>query len=343
MRRWTTPLIVAAVVLVALLAAADALRGRSEPSVAEKTPTITRASPPTLRDMLRREAVNGFVVYSDGDCVLHSLLLPRMLDEVVREDGGALFRLCRFGVGGGRYLSDSQLPSPDGRFVAECQAGRIAVWELESGIPRQSLRGCPPAWRPDGRLTYPLGDRIMEGDRILYTAADLRAAARRHPNIAGLGPESGVRIFVHATDLAWLDEKHLVASLEIRSRFAEFQYATVLFDGKAVVGFTTSFGGLLEGWVVSPTGSFAAAENGTIVARDGDFTEPPRNLPTGRAVAFSPDDQWFAYVTGISAYLIGTPRNSEPGRIIRLPIEAQDIVWEPSGAGASIDTTTTVR
>jgi len=159
--------------------------------------------------------------------------------------------------------------------------------------------------------------------------------------IAGVGAESGVRIFVHATDLAWLDEEHLVASLEIRSRFAEFQYATVLFDGKAVVGFTTSFGGLLRGWVVSPTGSFAAAENGTIVARDGDFTEPPRNLPTGRAVAFSPDEQWLAYATGVSIYLIGTPRNSSPGRIIRLPVPAQDLVWEPGGP--TIDTTTTAR
>jgi hypothetical protein len=342
MRRWTTPLILAAVVLLAVVAVADALRGNGEPRAAEsESPTITRAAPPTLKDILRRGAITGFVVYSDVDCVLHSLLLPRMLDEVVRTDANQPFRLCRFGSGGGRYLPEGQLASPGGRLVAECQGGRIAVWELESGIPERSLRGCPPAWRPDGRLTYAQGDHIMEGESVLFTAADLRAAARHHPNIAGLGSGSREKIVVHATDLAWLDEKHLVASLEIHSRFTEFQFGTAVFEGKAVVGFTTNFGALLRGWVVSPTGSFAAAENATIVERDGDFTDPPANLPAGRAVAFSPDERWLAYVTGVSIYLIGTSRNSEPGRIVRLPVDAQDLVWEPGGV--TTGTTTVVR
>jgi hypothetical protein len=341
MRRWMTPLIVAAVVLVAVLAAADALRGHDEPKPAAESPTITRASPPTLSDILRRDAITGFVVYSDQECVLHSLLLPRMLDEVVRTDANQPFRMCRFSSGGGRYLPEGQFVRPGGRLVAECQGGHIAVWELQSGIPKRSLRGCPPAWRPDGRLTYAQGDRIMEGKRVLLTAADLRAAARNHPNIAGLGSGLRERISVHATDLAWLDERHLVASLEIHSRFTEFQFGTALFQGKAVVGFTTNFGGLLGNWVVSPSGSFAAGENGTIVEPDGGFTDPPNNLPTGRAVAFSPDEQWLAYVTDVSIYLIGTPRNSEPGRIIRLPVEAQDLVWEP--AGVTTGTTTVVR
>jgi hypothetical protein len=341
MRKWVTPVIVVGVVAVAVLAAADALRGRGESKTTSESPTITRAAPPTLKDILRRDAITGFVVYSDQDCVLHSLLLPRMLDEVVRTDANQPFRLCRFGFGGGRYLPEGQLASPGGRLVAECQGGHIAVWDLESGIPKRSLRGCPPAWRPDGRLTYPQGDRIMEEGHVLFSAADLRAAARKHPNIAALGPASRERVFVHVTDLAWLDEEHLVASLEIRSRFMEFQFGTALFHGEAVVGFTTNFGALVHGWVVSPAGSFAAAENATLVSRDGDFTDPPDNLPAGRAVAFSPDEQWLAYVTSASIYLIGTPRNSEPGRIIRLPVGAQDLVWEP--AGVSTGTTTVVR
>jgi hypothetical protein len=339
MRRWTTPLIVAAVVLVAVLAAADALRGHDEPKAASESPTITRASPPTLRDILRRDAVTGFVVYSDHDCLLHSLLLPRMLDEVVRTDGGLPFRMCQFGSGGGRYLPEGQLASPDGRLVAECQGGRIAVWELESGIPKRSFRGCPPAWRPDGRLTYPQGNRIMEGNRVLYSAADLRRAARLHPNIAGLDPS--VRIFVHATDLAWLDETHLVTTLEIRVPNFLDENLAVLFSGQEIAVVAGNRGSGPGNWVVSPAGTFAASENGIIVRRGGGSVDPPRSLPGGRAVAFSPDEQWLAYVTSASIYLIGTLRNSEPGRIIRLPIGAQDLVWEP--AGVSTGTSPVVR
>jgi hypothetical protein len=335
MRRWTTPLIVAGVVVVALLAAADALRGRSESNVVADTgsPTITRAEPPTLPEMLRREAIVGFVLYSDANCRLHSLLLPRLVDDVVRREDGTAFTQCRFTSAGGRIIEEDEVMSPDTAFLAACRDGHVAVWNADGGRPRTSYRGCPPAWRPDGRLTYPQGDRIMEGDRVLFTAQELRDAAHNHPNVAGLG--TGIPIFVHATDLAWLDEDRLVASLEIRIRGVEPQGATVLFDGKAVVGFTSTFGSIPRGWVVSQAGTFAATDEGMIVERDGDFDDPPDNLPTGRAVAFSPDEQWLAYVTSVSIYLIGTPRNSEPGRIIRLPIEAQDLAWEPGGTSTT--------
>src|SRR4029453_16073102 len=98
--------------------------------------------------------------------------------------------------------------------------------------------GCPPAWRTGyaRMLTYPRGDRIMEERGVLFTASELRAAARNHPNIADLGAETP--FFVHATDLAWLDSGRLIATLEIRVPGVEPQGAAVLFDGKAVRGFT---------------------------------------------------------------------------------------------------------
>jgi hypothetical protein len=341
MRRWTTLVIVTGVVAVAVLAAADALRGHGELKTTSESPTIARPVSQRLEDILRREAITGFVVYSDHDCVLHSLLLPRMLDEVVRTDANQPFRMCRFSSGGGRYLPEGQLASPDERLVAECQGGHIAVWELESGIPKRSLRGCPPAWRPDGRLTYPQGSRIMAGNRVLFSAADLREAARLHPNIAGLDPS--VQIFVHATDLAWLDETHMVTTLAIRVPNLVDENLAVLFSGKEVTAVAVNVGrGSGPGnWVVSPAGNFAASENGIIVRRDGGSIDPPQTLPGGRAVAFSPDEQWLAYITSASIYLIETPRNSEPQRIIRLPVGAQDLVWEP--AGVTTGTSTVVR
>jgi hypothetical protein len=341
MRKWVTPVIVVGVVAVAVLAAADALRGHGESKTRSESPTIARPVSQGLEDILRREAITGFVVYSDHDCLLHSLLLPRMLDEVVRTDANQPFRMCRFSSGGGRYLPEGQLASPDGRLVAECQGGHIAVWELESGIPKRSLRGCPPAWRPDGRLTYPQGNRIMEGNRVLFSAADLREASRLHPNIAGLDPS--LQIFVHATDLAWLDETHMVTTLAIRVPSVVDENLAVLFSGKEVTAVAINVGGGSGpgNWVVSPAGNLAASANGIIVRRDGGSIDPPQTLSGGRAVAFSPDERWLAYITSASIYLIETPRNSEPQRIIRLPVGARDLVWEP--AGVTTGTSTVVR
>jgi hypothetical protein len=330
MRRWTTLLIVAGVVAVGVFAAADALRGHGEQTARIESPTITRASRPNLQETLRREAVAGFLVYSDDDCRLHSLLLPGLVDDVIREEGGADMVRCRFETGGGRILEEGERVSPDRQLVAACRGDHVEVWIADSGRTLKNWRGCPPAWRPDESLTYPQGDRIMNGEVVLFTANELRAAVRGHPAIAELAPD--VPIFTHATDLAWLDEEHLIVSLEVGVRNGPTMYPSVLFDGKDIVAYPSHFGSPLRNWVVSPAGSFAAAEDGTITARDGDVTTRPDALPDGRAVAFSPDEQWLAYVTGISVYLIGTPLNDEPGRIIRLPVGAQDLAWEPAGA-----------
>jgi hypothetical protein len=339
MRGWSTALIVAAVAAVAVFAAADALRGHDEPKASAPGPTITRPKPPTLHELLRRKEIAGFVVYSDHDCRLHSLLLPGLEDNVVREEGGSAVIHCRFEAAGGRILEEGEVMSPDRSSIARCRTGKITIRAAEGEVERRSVAGCPPAWRPDGRLTYPRGGAIFQEGRPLFTARELRRAARLHPNVAQVG--AGIPIFAHATDLAWLDEQRLVATLEIRVQHVEPQNLAVLFDGKAVVGVTTNRGRGLGNWTVSAAGSYAASEDGTIVSRDGGSTDPPQNLPDGRAVAFSPDEQWLAYATNASVYLIGTPRNSEPGRIIRLPVPAQDLVWELGGP--TIDMTTTAR
>jgi hypothetical protein len=340
MRRWTTPLIVVGVVTLGLLAAADALRSGGEPKIVSEAPTTTRASPPTLRETLRREAVTGFVLYSDPDCRLHSLLLPTLADDIIRKDDGKPLVQCGFEVGGGRILKEGEHISPDRQLVAACRGDHVEVWIEDSGRQLESFRGCPPAWRPDGTLTYAQGDHIMEGTHVLFSARELRAAVRGHPAIADLAPD--VPIFTHATDLAWLDEERLIVSLEVFVPDGPTMYPSVLFDGKAIVAYPSHFGSPLRNWVVSQAGSFVSAEDGTIAARDGDVTTRPDTLPDGRAVAFSPDEQWLAYTTGVSIYLIGTPRNSEPGRIIQLPIAAKDLVWEPAGAPTT-GTTTAVR
>src|SRR3954451_2537739 len=95
-RSGATLFLLAAVGILAALALADALRPKDDAELvagpAATTATTTRPGPPTLLDTLRSEAVSGFVLYSDQDCRLHSLLLPGMVDDVVRsEDGGDVF------------------------------------------------------------------------------------------------------------------------------------------------------------------------------------------------------------------------------------------------------------
>jgi hypothetical protein len=326
MRRWSTALVVVAVAAVAVFAAADALRGNDEPKAPAASPTTTRPKPPTVRETLRSQGVSGQILYSDQDCILHSLVLPQMVDEVVRgENGAGAFHYCRFGVGGGRVRDDDELVSPDGQLVARCRAGHVEVF-IESGERRLSrVPGCAPAWRPDSGLTYARnGEIVLDRGVVLLSRPELRAAARRHPNLGTY--EAGFD--VHVTELAWLDESHLVVAMEISSRYLEPQFLAVVFRGKTITAVAANFRGPYQNLVVSPGASFVASEDGTLFTRDGGALDPPENLPTGAAHAFSPDERWLAYATGASIYLIGTPQNSEPRRIIRLPVPAQDLVWE---------------
>ena len=332
MRRWSTALVIGAVTVLAVLAAADALRGKDEPKApAAAPPTITRSGPPTLRESLRKLAVSGFILYSDQGCHLHSLLLPRMLDDVVREEGGDPVTRCRFGTAAGRIIEEDEVPSPGGSQLARCDHGRVAVWETESGRPLRNVRGCAPAWHPDGWLTYARGEQVLEEGRVLYSKTDLHRIARHHPNVAGLG--EGVPFRVRVLALTWLDRKRLAISLRVDIESVEPQYFVVLLDGDRIVALDDPFGEPVRTLLASPAGAFVAEGNGTILSRQGRSYDRLEQVPTPHAVAFSPDEGWVAMATGTSVYLVGTPRNL--GRVIRLPIAAQDLVWEPAGAGAT--------
>jgi hypothetical protein len=340
MRRRSTALIVAAIVALAGLAAADALRGRHEPKASAASPTITRPRPPTLREILRREAITGVVVYSDEQCRLHSLLFPGLMDEIVREEGtGEPMGRCRFAVGAGRFLEDDELISPEQQLMARCQSGHVEVL-TESGRRLSRVPGCAPAWRPDSSLTYARdGEILLGGGVVLISRADLRKAARAHPNVGNVGPR--VQFTVRVLDLAWFDEERVAASLMVLIPGVEPQYFTVVLQNTAVIGIIAFFAGPIRRLVSSPGGAFVAQENGTILERDGGSFTPPEGIPSPHEVAFSPDQRWLALVTRRSVYLVGTPLNKEPGRTIRLPFAANDLAWEPGGP--TIDTTTTAR
>jgi hypothetical protein len=260
-------------------------------------------------------------------------LLPRMETELVRRENGLPEMQCFFSIAGGRLVANDVVPSPGGGQLARCRNGHIAVWETESGDALRSVRGCAPAWHPDGRLTYARGEKVVYDEdptavRVLYSRAVLHSIARRHPNVANVG--GGVPFRVRVIALAWLDRIHLAVSMRIRIAGVEPQYLAVLLDGRRIVTLDATFGEPTGSFVVSPTGSFVADDTGTILARIGRSIELPQDIPAPLAVAFSTDERWLAVATGASIYLVPTPRNPD-SRILRLPIEARDLVWEPSG------------
>jgi hypothetical protein len=129
--------IVAAIGVLAALAAADALRGSGdgERPVAATTPeTTTSSRPPTLPEELSREAVTGIITYSDDQCLLHTLLLPSLEDELVRQEvSGAPIRHCAFSIGAGRLLPDAARVNPADTWTAQCVRGHVEVVDVVRG------------------------------------------------------------------------------------------------------------------------------------------------------------------------------------------------------------------
>jgi hypothetical protein len=254
--------------------------------------TTTRPEPATLLDTLRSEAVSGFVLYSDPDCRLHSLLLPRMADDVVRnEDGGDVFR-CRFHVVGGRLVS-----------------GRANI---------------------AGKLAFHDGE-IVSGDHVVLTHGDLVRAARRHPNLSGY--DRSIPLHIAVDDLASFGLRSPMVGMTISARDLEQQYLLANFDGHTVRAVAASFLGPYRHLFLSNDGALLGAEDGTVITRTGRTIDPQQGVPAGRAVAFSPDDRWVVVLNGTSTFLVGPPEGGQPARIIRLPIPARDLVWEPVSSG----------
>jgi hypothetical protein len=296
-----TWIVVGAIGLLAALAVADTLRNdaKSTPAAASASPTTTRPKAPTLLDTLRREDVSGQVLYSDQDCIIHVLVLPTMEDEIVRGDNGAgAFHMCRFSDPGGRLV---------------------------------------PGDRNDtaGGLAFRDGS-IVHGARIVLTHADLIRAARRHPNLVGF--DRGIPLRIRVTGLASFGVRKPVVAMAISARDLEPQYLVALFDGTAVHAVAASFRGPYRHLFVSNDRALAGTEDGTVITRTGRTIDPPQGLPASRAIAFSPDDRWIVRVNGISTYLVGAPDSTGPARILRLPIPARDVVWEPGGP--VVDTST---
>lgn len=329
MRRWSTWLVLGTVCVLALVAVADVLRHSSSSETPQPTTTVQ-----SLRDELRDEGIEGLVVYSDPDCVVHSLLLPALeRNDVLTEEGEPL-RMCEFAAAGGRFLAPGETLSPSRELIARCRGGQVEVVDASSGEEREVVSGCAPAWHPDGCLSVVRGGAVLCGERQVLSERELRSIAVFHPNVSDAAPEA--ILSVTPTALAWLDPNLLALALTITLRGVEPQYMFVLTEGGRVLGWSVRFGGPVRNLEVSPRGSMVSAERFILMARDGDELTLPSPL-VGEVIGWSPDDRWVAVSGQASVYLVRALHlravNPTP-RTIRLPIAARSLVW----TGSSVPT-----
>jgi len=204
-----TLIVIGAVVVIGGFAAADAIRGdprperASAPTVPIQTtparlpgPAPQAEAPPnwpegvldgvlTLADAktcdIRQIGLAGGrerpLAHFGGDC---SLWAPPVGPRVAyglgasSQDGLQPFRIADLAapnreLGGYRALFGVVIWSQDGQRVAWCGRSRVG-FDLEIGGPSTRLPRCPATYTRDDEVAYAVGDKVIVGDRVVFTA-----------------------------------------------------------------------------------------------------------------------------------------------------------------------------
>jgi len=166
------------------------------------------------------------------------------------------------------------------------------------------------------------------GPVVLPIAIDVMTPSRDARTLALMASVAGV--------ILALESALLFHATVVSARYLEPQYLIALFDRHGVRAVAASFRGPYRHLFLSNDGALIGTEDGTVITRTGRTIDPPQGIPASRAIAFSPDDRWIVRVNGRSTFLVGAPDSTGPPRIIRLPIPARDLAWEPITSGTSV-------
>jgi hypothetical protein len=293
-------IVVAGLIGLALAAAVDALRGDGDE--AERVPATVEIASPAAD--LRRAGVSGelyFTVRSGHGCRLRALTLPSVRDAASFE-----FEWCRFDVSGA------------GNVVAgpPCPGDRVEVRAVDA--PPSSWRGCAPAWKPNGELTF-----VRAGDVVTPTRTLLRDVTR----LARLALGEGSRLAVH--ELAWLSDTRLAAV--VGDPTVSSAVIVIAESGRAVsepifVGEETAI------QVSHDRREAFATAAGFVQVFDprGVVRSQSRfGLPDVAAVADSPDGRWLALARpgNVCIYRLTEPPPRQPFPVACLPFDAVDLAW----------------
>jgi hypothetical protein len=315
MRRLRSALVVGAVALVAVVAAVDGMRGDD----GTLEPRSIRAGPAHVVPTV--ESVSGTLVYLDRRCRLHRIALP---------SGAASSAPRRVACGltldpAGRLARNGGTWQPGGGLFARCADGHVTVHA--GGKPILRRRGCSPAWKPDGSLTY-----VVDGSlRLSSRLGDRRLllSARDASQAIGLASETIGRTSLR--EVVWLDDRRFAALLATnRPPGPEGLDLLVIFDGRRPVRGATFLAPRLSGLVASPRGGHLVVRTGRGPREALTFLDPngnPSNLAfvNAHAIAWSPDERWAAVATQRSILVF---RATGPYlRVRRLALLATDIAW----------------
>lgn len=339
MRRFGTAFVVGGILVLVALAAADAFRGGGGAKVVvQSTSTIHPQGRPTLAGTLGRDAIQGTLIYSDARCTLRTILLPSLKrDTVIHERTGKPPSECAFSLAAGHTLPGRVAVTREGDTIARCVHGSAVVRNVGSRAVLARTRGCPVAWRElengTSQLTRFEDGAIVADHHVLVSRAELTRAARKHPNLIGL--DRSIRLHLSVPEFAWFDERRLAAILRVSAPEIPSEELLVLLDGGQLTGIDVRFDAPMRSLVVSPSGAYVADEPGTLMrGRDGASWALPRSLGSVHVFAFSPDERWLAVGTRSSVYFVSVvdiERNEPEPRIDRVPITANDLVWQPAG------------
>jgi hypothetical protein len=335
-KKGATWLIVGALVVLAAVAVADAVRGKPE---VRATPTrqTTISVPLIPRNEPASSAMSGVLYYSDpeDDCSLHGLSLPDLGPAEAPQLRACLFSLSRDGRNG---VSGEAEWSPQGGGVYARERGKlIELGSLETG-EQLRIPGHAPAFKPDGTFTYVRGNEVVEwttscpqGTKLFTLPGDSATARCRR---AVLGERDLQRALLSADpgplipkDLAWLNDTRLVTVVG-DATVSGYREHVAVFDGRELQG--ASFSEFGEGLRIeaSPRGGFFTAWYGhSLVAvrnQDAESIFFPQ-VSRVRALTWSPDERWTAVATQKSVFLFRTNDSDAPVR--RLPIEAVGLAW----------------
>jgi hypothetical protein len=294
--RWT-PLLVAAIAALGVLATVDALRGAdSEPEAERKRPVVTQSPAADLR----RADVHGVLYLSTrrGEgCNLRAISLPNLQDFASFEGES-----CRFDV------------SEQGDIVTggACPGRRVEVRPVDA--VSSTLVGCAPAWRPDRTLTF-----VRDGDVMTPKEVLIKDVARFAEN--ALGQSSGLVV----RQLAWLSDTRVVVLV---SAGAPGPGVVIVIEGDRLVSEPIFVGSRSTINVMRYTEELVV--DGQVFDTHGRFVSGSR-VPFGdvAAVADSPGGRWFALARpgSVCIYEETDPPPRERFPITCLDLDAVALAW----------------
>jgi hypothetical protein len=331
-------LIIAAVVLIAGFAAADAIRGRAEhspspPTTEGRQTTPTRPPGPAVVEGAPqgwpRAALPGSLVFTAlGDCRIRVIGLETGSERPIARFGGdcalwappvtqhiayglgpasadafSPFRIVDLGrpsreLGGYRALFGVVIWSQDGERVAWCGRRHLG-FDLEIGGPARRLPRCPAAYTPDGRIAYAVGNELMvEGDVVLR--------ARGGITYVHYGTEGSVALVLDGQRIERWQGSRRTGTLQIPPGL----------QGRTPVLGPDNCGAVfppLEG-----VGRMRLYSLGCLVGDSG------RSF-VGRGAAWSPNGEWLA-IAGKDSIVFA--RMGGPQTDVRWPAAAARIAWQ---------------